>query len=370
MKNSRYVLEVNGVHHAYNSDWVLKGISFSVEPGQIVCVLGPSGCGKSTLLRIIAGLLTPRSGRIIIEGKDQSRVPIHKRNIGFVFQNSALFPHLNVFQNVAFPFTRGGRTIEGEDWEKAVARILEITGLQAHIHRSVATLSGGQQQRVALARALVYRPSLLLLDEPLNSLDNILKNQLINLLLRLHGEFGISFIYVTHDEKEVLRLGTHIAVISEDHELLQYGAVNEVITAPASYKVAEIIEGWNILSARVGAVIPSSNLILEFNREIKLECKLGEFSDGEIVKVGIPARAIQVFRSSACETPGFTGFPVTIRRVLPWYDGYLYECFIGNNTTEAQTIICQGANEIKLAIGNTAFAVFKKEDIHVFKVNS
>ena len=128
--NSKYVLELETVHHAFRRDLVLKSISFCVEPGQIVCILGPSGCGKTTLLRIIAGLITPTAGRVLIRGQNQAEIPTHKRDLGFVFQTAALFPHLNVFDNVAFPFKRGGRYIQEESWSDAVARMLHSTDLQ------------------------------------------------------------------------------------------------------------------------------------------------------------------------------------------------------------------------------------------------
>jgi putative spermidine/putrescine transport system ATP-binding protein len=250
--STQYDLEVEGIYHSFSGNTlVLQGVCLQVQPGQIVCVLGPSGCGKSTLLRIIAGLVKPTKGTIKIRGQDQAGIPTHMRDLGFVFQNPALFPHLDVFDNVSFPFTQGRRIYASGDWRDGVARILHLTGLQSHQHFSVAHLSGGQVQRVALARALVYRPRLLLLDEPLSSLDNVLKRQLLDLLRKLHEEFGTTFIYVTHDEREAVSLASHVAVIDRNHVLQQFASVSEVISRPSSRAVAEIMAGWNFLQARV-----------------------------------------------------------------------------------------------------------------------
>jgi len=364
---SPYVLQVEGVHHAYRSGWALKGISFRVEPSQIVCLLGPSGCGKTTLLRIIAGLIAPTSGQVLIQGVNQQGIPTHRRNIGFVFQDAALFPHLNVYKNVAFPFTKGGRVLSGgDDWSKEVNRILHITNLQATEHRSIATLSGGQLQRVALARALVYRPPLLLLDEPLSSLDNILKSQLLDLLLKLHDEYGTSFLYVTHDEREALRIGTHIAVIDDEHELRQFGTVQEVITRPTTPKVASIVGGWNLIRGK----IVGEGTALELAGGLTVNGLSLNAVNNSSVEIGIPMRAISVIPTGGSTLQGEITLPVRIKRSLPWYDGWLHECVVqGAGNPTDQVITCHSSSPTAVSPDSSAQVKFRKEDIHVFELH-
>lgn len=361
-----YVLQVEGVHHAYKNDWALQGVSFKVEPGQIVCLLGPSGCGKTTLLRIVAGLIAPTSGQILIQGVNQQNIPTHRRNIGFVFQDAALFPHLNVYQNVAFPFTRGRRLLSGgDDWSKEVNRILHITNLQTTEHRSIATLSGGQLQRVALARALVYRPPLLLLDEPLSSLDNILKSQLLDLLLKLHDEYETSFLYVTHDEREALRIGTHIAIIDDEHQLRQFGTVEEVITRPASRKVASIVGGWNLIRAKV----VGGGTALEIAGGLTLNDLNVSVINDSTVEIGIPTRALSLVPIATSIIDGEIVVPVTITRSLPWYDGWMHECVIkGTGNSTNQVLTCHGSSTVPFSPGAPAQVKFRKEDVHVFEL--
>jgi ABC-type Fe3+/spermidine/putrescine transport system ATPase subunit len=360
---SNYVLQIDRVNHTFRRDSVLKEISLVVEPGQIVCLLGPSGCGKTTLLRIIAGLLTPTQGRVFIEGVDQANIPTFRRNLGFVFQDAALFPHLNLFHNVAFPFTRGGRRLPNEDSKKAVARILQTTNLSGLEHRNIANLSGGQLQRVALARALVYRPSLLLLDEPLSSLDNSLKDQLLDLLLTLHNEYGTSFLYVTHDEREALRIGTHIAVIDDEHELRQFGTVTEVVTQPATKKVAKIVGGWNILPAKVAVGKPKSVELASGDIIDNLDLTLPE---GSSLDVGIPTHAIELTPNQLPIISDRASICISITRSAPWYEGWMYEGIIGPSGS-TQKIVCFSNHGGILTPGSVAFINFKKEDVYAFE---
>lgn len=365
---SPYVLEIEGLHHAFRNEPVLKGISFRVEPGQIVCILGPSGCGKTTLLRIIAGLIVPTSGSILIEGTNQQNIPTYRRNIGFVFQDTALFPHLNVYKNIAFPFNHGRRRLPNqEDWHKAVARILQTTNLLVHEHRSTATLSGGQLQRVALARALVYRPSLLLLDEPLSSLDNVLKEQLLDLLIKLHEEYGTSFLYVTHDEREALRLGTHIAIIDDEHELRQYGTVEDVVTNPVNAKVARIVGSWNLLQS---SIRDRKIGIFQSAQGSQTDDLAQDFLDDSIIELGIPLRAITIASGIGSFDPNYIYLPITVRRSIPWYDGRLFECsLVREGNSPSQNLTCLGNSNDIFNSGSLAFARFRKEEIHVFQLH-
>ncbi len=252
---ARFAIEINGLKVELGGTSVLRGVSVAVGEGEVLGILGPSGSGKTTLLRALAGLVRLQSGQINIAGKDQEGVSSWSRDIGFVFQSpNALFPHLTVFENVAFPFRRGGKRLSGGDWTEAVGEILRITGLAGFAKRSLATLSGGQLQRVALARALVYRPAILLLDEPLSSLDNRLKQSLLELLIDLKAKFGGTHIYVSHDEREIRYLADRVAVLI-DGRIAQVGSIADVWSRPVSVEVARLIGGWNILTLadRIGA---------------------------------------------------------------------------------------------------------------------
>jgi ABC-type Fe3+/spermidine/putrescine transport system ATPase subunit len=236
------VLSVQSVSHAYGHQTVLAGVSFEVAARRIHCLVGPSGCGKTTLLRIVAGLVPPKGGRVLISGRDVKNVPTHARDLGFVFQSTdALFPHLNVRENVEFAFRHGRKDRTVPNWPERVTEILEQTKLASFARRSVSGLSGGQKQRVALARALVYRPSILLLDEPLSALDNERKDSLIGLMLELRAQTSVAFLYVTHDDREVRRLADDVSVLVDGGVLRQTDTAAKVFASPVDEQVAKIL---------------------------------------------------------------------------------------------------------------------------------
>jgi spermidine/putrescine ABC transporter ATP-binding subunit len=228
----------------------VNDVSFVVEKGEFVSLLGPSGCGKSTLLRMIAGFETADSGSILFEGRDYTNVPAHLRPVNMVFQSYALFPHLSIFDNVAFGLRR--KKVPDKEVTRLVLQFLDLVNLNDLSARFPSQLSGGQQQRVALARALVNRPSVLLLDEPLAALDLKLRKKMQVELKVLQRELGISFIYVTHDQEEALALSDKIGVVS-DGRMLQYGPALEVYDRPRSEFVAKFLGEANILQCTVRA---------------------------------------------------------------------------------------------------------------------
>lgn len=239
-----FALEVIDIYHSFGSEHILKGVSFQVPQGRVLGLIGHSGCGKSTLLRIIAGLTQPYSGEVKIGGKDASAVSTHQRNLGFVFQSEfALFPHLTVRGNILFPLAQGKRSPPGGNREHAVEEVLEQTGLRVHQHKRMDELSGGLKQRVAIARALVYRPAILLLDEPLSSLDNPRKREILELLLALKASGDHTMLYVTHDDREVKAFVDYVAVL-HDGRIVQHGVLEEVLRNPKS----EIVE--NLLNPK------------------------------------------------------------------------------------------------------------------------
>ncbi|MCG8508742.1 MAG: ABC transporter ATP-binding protein [Rhodospirillales bacterium] len=223
----------------------VENLSVDVEEGELVSFLGPSGCGKTTTMRAIAGLLMPRSGRIFLDGGDVTNVRPNRRNVGLVFQSYALFPHLTVFENVAFGLR--ARRAEKSEIEKTVGEMIRAVGLEGFEHRLSTELSGGQQQRTALARAIAVRPKLLLLDEPLSNLDARLRLEMRAELSRLQRDFGITMIYVTHDQGEALALSTRIAVMSEGR-IEQLGTPQEIYAKPANAFVARFMGFENIFA--------------------------------------------------------------------------------------------------------------------------
>jgi len=237
-------IEIHNLNKSYGGVTALSDVSLSLPAGEFVTLLGPSGSGKTTTLNTIAGFLQPDSGHVLMDGQPIELVPPHKRNIGMVFQNYALFPHMTVSNNVAFPLKRR-KTAKAEIRER-VARSLELVGLTDMGSRYPRELSGGQQQRVALARALVFEPRVLLMDEPLGALDRRLRASLQLEFKRIHRELGITFVYVTHDQDEALVMSDRIAVFNNGG-VEQVGTATELYERPKTLFVAEFLGDSNVL---------------------------------------------------------------------------------------------------------------------------
>jgi spermidine/putrescine transport system ATP-binding protein len=233
----------------------VDGIDLHVPAGEFFSLLGPSGCGKTTTLRMIAGFEQPTSGEILLDGTDVAYTPPHQRNVNTVFQNYALFPHLNVYDNIAFGLKRAKRP--KSEIRERVGKALELVQLSGYEKRKSSQLSGGQQQRVALARALVLNPAVLLLDEPLGALDAKLRKALQIELKALQQEVGITFLYVTHDQEEALTMSDRLAVMNAGH-VEQVGAPQEVYEDPETLFVADFLGVSNLMEARVVSASPSA----------------------------------------------------------------------------------------------------------------
>jgi iron(III) transport system ATP-binding protein len=235
----------------------VQGISFTVPEAKLFALLGPSGCGKTTTMRAIAGLERPIAGEITVNGEavySSSRnifVAPNRRNFGMVFQSYAIWPHLNVFQNAAFPLQVGKRKFCRAEIEQRVARVLAVVGLEEFAGRPATMLSGGQQQRLALARALAMEPALLLLDEPLSNLDAKLRERMRVEIKRLQAEYGLTTLYVTHDQSEALAMAHEIAVIN-DGRIVQQGSPRDLYERPESEFVADFVGSTNFVSGIVG----------------------------------------------------------------------------------------------------------------------
>jgi putative spermidine/putrescine transport system ATP-binding protein len=241
-------VRLNELSKRYGAQIAVDALSLTIEPGSMLALLGPSGCGKTTCLRMIAGLVQPSSGEIFVDGKRITGTPVHKRNIGMLFQNYALFPHMTVAENVAFGLE--ARRLPRAETAARVAGALQLVQLGGYADRVPAQLSGGQQQRVALARCLVVEPSLLLLDEPLGALDKSLRESMQVELRSLQQRLGITTIMVTHDQDEALTLADQIAIM-RGGKLEQLGSPAEIYQAPASRFVAGFIGVSNFFRGRV-----------------------------------------------------------------------------------------------------------------------
>ena len=242
-------INVKKVSKRFGDEVVLDNLSLTVPAGKFFALLGPSGSGKTTLLRLIAGFESVDSGSIFLGSQDITNVPIYKRRINTVFQHYALFPHMNVFDNVAYSLTIKGRP--EEEVERKVQKILRVVGLERKIYKSIDQLSGGQQQRVALARAIINEPAVLLLDEPLAALDLKLRERMLVELIELQDELKTTFVYVTHDQFEALTVADYMAIMNYDGEIEQIGTPKEVYEFPNSVFVAQFVGSTNILSGAI-----------------------------------------------------------------------------------------------------------------------
>jgi spermidine/putrescine transport system ATP-binding protein len=241
-------LDVRDIHKSYDNAPLLKGVSFSVESGETVCLLGRSGSGKSTLLRIIAGLELPEGGSVLWDGKDMRNVSVHERGFGLMFQDYALFPHRTVEQNVAFGLRMQDLPVGAI--KTRTEEMLDLVHMSTFAQRSVIDLSGGEQQRIALARALAPRPKLLMLDEPLGALDRTLKQSLLDELRRIVRAANIPVIYVTHDQEEAFSIADRLIMLNTG-QIEQVGSPEEVYRHPTSLWVAGFLGLGNILPARI-----------------------------------------------------------------------------------------------------------------------
>jgi ABC-type Fe3+/spermidine/putrescine transport system ATPase subunit len=248
------VLELRSIYKSYQGEPLLEGVSFSVGQEETLCLLGPSGSGKSTILQIISGLEAPDMGQVVWDGRDLASTPAHRRDFGFVFQDYALFPHLDVLENVAFgPRMRGWPS---DVVKRRVVEVLELVNLAGFEHRTIANLSGGEQQRVALARALAPKPRLLMLDEPLGALDRALREELLDELRKLLKRSRIPALYVTHDQAEAFKIADRVALLHDGH-VVREGAPAEIWAKPASPWVAGFLGLGTVL---VGRALPRRRL--------------------------------------------------------------------------------------------------------------
>jgi putative spermidine/putrescine transport system ATP-binding protein len=289
-------LKTRDLRKTYGPVVALTGASIDLEEGEFVTLLGPSGSGKTTMLMMIAGLVQPDSGEVWIDGRLATYAPPHKRDIGMVFQNYALFPHLTVAENIAFPLRMRG-TIE---IRREVARVLELVQLPEVGPRLPRALSGGQQQRIALARCIVYRPSIVLMDEPLGALDKKLRDQMKLEIKRLHTELGISVLYVTHDQEEAMIMSNRVCLMN-DSRIEQIGSPADLYFSPRSVFAADFIGESNLLDAQVAGV-NGSEVTLIGTAGVLLRARIGDgrtVHPGEAVKLMVRPEMLSVLQAGA-----------------------------------------------------------------------
>ncbi len=281
------IIELKNISKSFDGEAILDNISLDIHDNEFITLLGPSGCGKTTTLRIIGGFVQPDQGDLIFMGERINDVPPHKRNVNTVFQRYALFPHLTVFENVAFPLRE--RKLPKQEIKEKVKKMLDLVMLSGFAHRRVTRLSGGQQQRVAIARALVNEPKVLLLDEPLGALDLKLRKDMQQELKKIQKSTGITFIFVTHDQEEALSMSDTIVVMSEG-KIQQIGTPQDIYNEPVNAFVADFIGESNIVDG-----VMLSDYRVRFGGQV-FECLDTGFAPNEPVDVVIRPEDVDIVK--------------------------------------------------------------------------
>ncbi|WP_331234182.1 ABC transporter ATP-binding protein [Natronorarus salvus] len=300
------VLRVENLNKNYGDVVAVKNASFEIEDGEFVSILGPSGSGKSTMLRMISGFETPTTGEIYINGENVVGTPAFERDTNMVFQNLALFPHLTVSENIQFGLKRRG--VEKQERNERTEQILEVVELRGYGDRDIDQLSGGEQQRIALARALVNEPSMILLDEPLASLDRKLRQHMKFELQRIQNETGITFLYVTHDQEVAMSISDRMIVLNEGI-IEQDGPVRAIYDRPATRFVAQFMGDLNVLSGTVTRV-DERTIEMNIGDEAVMVPTVSTnpaIASGETVEVGIRPSHIQLSKQNGSSAGILTG---------------------------------------------------------------
>ncbi len=342
------IIELKNVTKTFDDQQVLKGIDLNIHEKEFLTLLGPSGCGKTTILRIISGFEDPDGGQVLFEGKDIAKLPPYKREVNTVFQKYALFPFLNVYDNVAFGLNL--KKMDKTEINQKVKAMLKLVGLQGYEKRDVTSLSGGQQQRVAIARALVNEPKVLLLDEPLSALDAKLRKEMQVELKKIQKEVGITFIFVTHDQEEALSMSDTIVVINEGI-IQQIGSPMDIYNEPQNRFVANFIGESNIISGNM-----LKDCLVQFD-DAQWECVDKGFKENEEIDVVLRPEDMHVVSPEQGKVSG----PITTKVFMGVHYEYLVKTKYRNykvHTTE------------NIEVGKNVGLTIDPYDIQVMHANS
>jgi iron(III) transport system ATP-binding protein len=335
--------------------YAVNNVNLEVKEGELVTLLGPSGCGKTTALRIIAGFEIPTSGKILIDGEDMGPTPPNRRPTTMVFQNYALFPHLTVFENIAYGLKIRRNT--AQDIRRKTQEIMGLVGLEGFEERSPAQLSGGQQQRVSLARSLVMEPKVLLLDEPLSNLDAKLRVSTRLQIRRIHQRVGITSVYVTHDQDEAMTLSDRV-VIMHKGRIVQTGTPQEIYAYPASRFVADFIGKANFLDSRVVGMVAGNALELDImGNKFKAAVQKNLFSEGERVLLVLRPESVKLEPKRPDTLTG------TVREAVYLGSQMVYEVDV-----DKKIITVEVANphaSVVFRVGEEVTITFQEKTLHV-----
>ena len=354
------IINIQNVEKHYGSVTALDGVSIKIEAGEFFSLLGPSGCGKTTLLRIISGFDNPSVGTVFIGGADMTDVPPNERPTNMVFQSYAIFPHLNVADNVGYGLKK--QKLPKEEIDRRVNDALKLVDLEGYGPRESHALSGGQRQRVALARALIMKPKVLLLDEPLSALDKKLRETMQSELRKLQRTVGITFVLVTHDQEEALTMSDRIAVMF-DGRIAQIDSPEGLYRRPISRKVASFIGVMNFIPA---TVIENTNKILSLNIKSlgQLDIKTSSaLKKSEVITVGIRPEMLTILYNES-DTSEYS-FNASIENASYYGDMTYYEVFIEDTDIKATVSMRNTAGRPVLEIGSKARVGWGKDSITI-----
>ena len=348
-------ISIRNVVKKYGDNTVIKSLSAEIVPGEFFTLLGPSGCGKTTLLRMIIGFNSIEEGEIYVNGSLINSVPTSRRNMGMVFQNYAVFPHMSVRENVAFGLKI--RKLSGRETQKKVDQILDIVRISALKDRMPAQLSGGQQQRVALARAIVVQPEVLLMDEPLSNLDAKLRVEMRNAIKNIQQQIGITTIYVTHDQEEALAVSDRIAVMNEG-VIQQIGTPVRIYQRPVNQFVATFIGLSNLLDAEVKVI--GGRKLLDFGRyQVEMDNLSDDASDGRMVRVSVRPEEFEIRKD------GESGLSALTERSV--FLGSRTHCFLKLEDSGKEIEVIQDTDRsCELQNGEKVTLQVKRHKINVF----
>jgi ABC-type Fe3+/spermidine/putrescine transport system ATPase subunit len=362
---NKLALETINLTKCFADNVAIREANLKIADGEFFSLLGPSGSGKTTLLRMIAGFETPTSGSVLIGGKEVTKLPAHKRPVNMVFQNYALFPHLNVFENIAFGL-RVKKCASDADLPGRIKRALALVRLENFEGRYPAQLSGGEKQRVALARAIVNEPEVLLLDEPLSALDPQIREEMQEELKRLQERVGICFVMVTHDQSEALVLSNRIAVCSAG-AIEQIGSPSEVYESPATAFVAQFIGSSNLITA---TVIARGQTHVTFSVDGASEAQTlrhsGETTAGGVITICVKPHAVKIyFPGELTQIPEASSTQIVLeaRLIGRSYKGASLEYIL--NTTSGLRLKAASPSELGCKIGDSVFAAIQAVDLAI-----